>query len=142
MFKFTVLNFAGNTTLSTRTEEKINEYMKDRARVYGERQYSVATVDIPATWLLMIHFGWQGGTIHQVAEATGLSTSEILELHNVVPKPSKLDGMTDYHMGYHVAHLKTDLKLIRDKVQYWRGVCEHVRQYRTADVYKMYLSNN
>lgn len=142
MFKFTVLDFAGNTTLSVRTEEKIKEYMTDRARVYGEQKYTVTTVDIPATWLLMIHFGWQGGTIHQVAEATGLSTSEILELHNVVANPSKLDGMTDYHMGYHAGHMKTELNLIRDKKQYWRGVCEHVRQYRTADVYKMYLSNN
>lgn len=142
MFKFTVLNFAGNTTLTVRTEEKIREYMLDRARVYGEQQYTAETIEVPASWLLMIHFGWQGGTIHQVAAETGLSTSEILELDQVVALPSKLDGMTDYHMGYHVGHIKTDLKLIKDKKQYWRGVCEHVRQYRTADVYKMYMSNN
>lgn len=142
MFKFTVLNFAGNTTLSTRTEEKINEYMADRARVYGEKPYTVKTIDIPASWLLMIHFGWQGGTIHQVAEATGLSTSEILDLHNVVALPSKLDGMTDYHMGYHVGHMTADTSFTRGNVQYWRGVCEHIRQYKTAEVYKMYMSNN
>ena len=142
MFKFTILTFAGNTTLSVRTEEKIREYMTDRARVYGEREYSVQTIDVPASWLLMIHFGWQGGTIHQVAESTGLSTSEILELDQVVALPSKLDGMNDYHMGYHAGHITADSSITRGNVQYWRGVCEHVRMYRTAEVYKMYMSNN
>lgn len=142
MFNFTVLTFAGNTTLSTKTVEKIREYMTDRARVFGEQEYTATPVEIPASWLLMIHHGWQGGTIHQVAKETGLTVAEILNLDSVVPQKSNLDGMSDYYMGYHVGHLKVDLKLVADKVQYWRGVCEHVRQYRLEHILKMYQSNH
>lgn len=141
MFKFTVLTFAGNTTISVRSEDKIHEYMKDRARVFGEKPYTVETIEIPASWLLMIHHGWQGGTVHQVAKETGLSIDEILNLDSVVANSSKMDGMSDYYMGYHAGHMETKLSLVADKVQYWRGVCEHVRQYRTEKIYQMYLSN-
>lgn len=141
MFKFTVLNFAGNTTLTNKTEEKIREYMTDRARVFGEQPYSTEAIEIPAAWLLMIFHGWQGGTIHQVAKETELTVEEILNLDSVQPKASKLDGMSDYYMGYHAGHLKVDLKLVADKVQYWRGVCEHVCQYRLPNIMDMHLAN-
>lgn len=142
MFKFTVVNLAGTTYLTTREESLVRDQLAKRAAVMGETPFTAETIEIPASWLLMIHHGWQGGTIHQVAAATGLSTSEILDLDKVQREDSKLDGMSDFTLGFHAGHLKPAMDIVRDKNQYWRGVCEHISQYRSEHILKMYQANH
>jgi hypothetical protein len=42
------------------------------------------------TELLCLCLGWQGGTVHQVAEATGLTTSQIIDTDRYA---SHIDGV-------------------------------------------------
>lgn len=144
MFKFTVVDHAGNVYLSTKDVTTINDQFQARCDAVGvERAGSLRAkeIHVPASNLLMIAQGWQGGTIHQVAKVTGLSINEIMELHTVQREKSKLDGLSDYDLGYHHSHIKTDMSIIRDKMQYWRGVIESVRQYQKTKILAMVYSN-
>lgn len=133
MFKFTKVTFGGQSYVTTRTEKKIRAEFESK----GRYDYTAETVTVPASNLLMIALGWQGGTIHQVQSSTELSIQDIQDIHNVQRPESKLDGMTDYYMGYHIHHMSTDLNLIQNKKEYWRGAIEAVIQYRKDKILDM-----
>ena len=78
------------------------------------------------TQLLCYALGWQGGTIHQVAEATGLSTDDILTLDKYQPTDSWEYG------GGGTAIRTCSLPYLRQNIypkemgniNFWKGVLE------------------
>lgn len=76
--------------------------------------------------------GWQGGTIHQVAEATGLSVSTILD-------GKSREGSADFHGGWFAART-CSLEWNRAKnfpanqgnEQFWLGAAAGI-QFGTVD---------
>lgn len=51
------------------------------------------------TEFLMNALGWQGGTVHQVAQETGLSVMEILELHKYAPGDGDIRAISYHFTG-------------------------------------------
>lgn len=75
------------------------------------------------TELLMLAFGWQGGTVHQICEVVGLDTTEFLY--------SKEEEHTLDHWKGWGSYRTCDAQYIKDKdfvgqnkgnLQYWLGV--------------------
>lgn len=82
------------------------------------------------TELLMKALGWQGGTVHQVARETGITVSQILDLHTfehcVYNTPRRL-GYWDASQGK-ITAAPADLDA-SGLVSYWYGVIQFHRGY-------------
>lgn len=86
------------------------------------------------TELLMKALGWQGGTVHQVARETGITVSQILDLHtfgycvhNTPRRQGRIDA--DENCVKVVCQARreqfcTDATLI----SYWFGVVDYLRE--------------
>lgn len=79
------------------------------------------------TELLMLAFGWQGGTVHQICEVVGLDTTDFL--YSVVA----LSGL-DYSRGW-FCYRTNSLEFIKEKnvierekgnLEFWLGVVDAV----------------
>lgn len=81
------------------------------------------------TELLMKALGWQGGTVHQVASDTGLTVSEVLNLHTAPIsnriaydhglKAVKLDVVDICgYQAYRICAYRPD------RISFWRGVLD------------------
>lgn len=72
-------------------------------------------------------FGCQGGTIHQAAEMTGLTTSQILNLLEIpVDQDIRRLGWSSVRTCSLVHNLKVNFPAHRGNVDYWIGVVEGV----------------
>lgn len=90
------------------------------------------------TGYLMKALGWQGGTVHQVARATGLTVSEILDLDTITAQhanPYKTGYLAVKHglpcvaalglQKYDPAAYGDQSHLFRARlVSYWRGALD------------------
>lgn len=82
------------------------------------------------TELLMQALGWQGGTVHQVATATGLPVNQILDLHtfgHCVYNTPRRRGYWDASQGK-ITKSPADLKG-SGLLSYWYGVIQLHRGY-------------
>lgn len=77
----------------------------------------------------MTAFGWQGGTIHQLAKVTGLTTSQILEIDKHIP-----ENKTDNSLGwfaYRTCSLEHRVNVCFPErlgnIDYWHGVWRAVK---------------
>lgn len=81
---------------------------------------------------LCLAFGWQGGTIHQVAEYTGCSVSDLLR--NPSDFPSRIDGeKASGWFAYRTCEREFNMERmheIRGKIAFWLGVAEGVETTR------------
>lgn len=85
------------------------------------------------TLVLMHALGWQGGTVHQVSQATGLDVQTILNLDEHTPvkstDPEALLDVTDYDVGFMFGYSSgaSDLQYYKGNKDYWCGVlhCQH-----------------
>ena len=86
------------------------------------------------TELLMKALGWQGGTVHQVASETGLTVSEILDLHtfyDVTHNTPRRQGRIDADENC----VKAVYRLRREQfvqkpvlISYWCGGADYLRE--------------
>lgn len=90
------------------------------------------------TEYLMSALGWQGGTVHQVAHDTGLTVSEVLDLHQITAQHADayrvgfmaikqgLKGIAAIGLSkYDPALYGDDRHLFRaNLVSFWRGVLD------------------
>ncbi|QYC52631.1 hypothetical protein [Salmonella phage SSBI34] len=86
------------------------------------------------TELLMAALGWQGGTVHQVARETGLTVSEILDLHkiqdvtyNAPRRQGRIDADEKCVKVVYLAR-KEQFKLKPLLISYWFGVVDYLRE--------------
>lgn len=86
--------------------------------------------------LMLCHaLGWQGGTIHQVAEETGCEVNEVLytELPHEEAEYEYTDDDLDYEYGQYVIAHKDDsgkkeaFEDFKGNVYFWLGVAEGQR---------------
>lgn len=75
---------------------------------------------------IMHSLGWQGGTIHQLLDHTGLSSSDILDLHkhNVTVSYDYNQGKLFASLGgtcYDTKYMYLDYKYNKD---FWKGVID------------------
>lgn len=86
------------------------------------------------TEFLMNALGWKGGTVHQVARETGITVSQILDLHtfyDVALIPSRKQGRIDADQG-----CVKNVYLVRKEqfttepslISYWVGVVDYLRE--------------
>lgn len=81
---------------------------------------------------LMHSLGWQGGTVHQVASATGLKVADILDLHkapvsNIIAhdhgvKAARLDLVAVSGYAY------LSCKYYPERLAFWRGVLDAYKE--------------
>ncbi len=133
----TKINSTVNSVLHHKTVEKTyNLYNNNGTNKFLE---SLQEFKVPASNLLMIALGWQGGTIHQVARETGLSVSQILDLDKVQPDMSK-DELTPYACGMMYGCTPEHHKHYNGNIQYWSGVVKHIAEYKRNKIdYSKYL---
>lgn len=82
------------------------------------------------TEYLMKALGWQGGTVHQVASATGLSVMQILDLHTVdycAHNTPRRRGAWESSQG-RLSGKPEDLEGIM-LISYWFGVLQYQRGF-------------
>lgn len=76
--------------------------------------------------MLCYALGWQGGTIHQVSEETGLRTSEILGMNDAIPDTSK--GADFWEGWLRVQAYRDcrglDLTQYKGNLQFWLGAAD------------------
>jgi hypothetical protein len=72
-------------------------------------------------------FGWQGGTIHQLAEETGLDIFQILDIDKSEPSSKRIDS--DYSRGRFAFNtcsvefnLKNNYPKKKGNLDFWSGV--------------------
>lgn len=87
----------------------------------------------------LIAFKWQGGTIHQVAEATGCTATDLLHAqadkgwHNTAYQMGRINGD---NAATHGTHRFLDLETGKafphtlGRLDYWLGVAEGVMEVR------------
>lgn len=76
----------------------------------------------------MSAFGWQGGTVHQLAKVTGLDTSDIHDIHEHACPDYLGTDCSLGRMAYNTCSLEFNLKnnfpaKLGNK-DFWRGVWE------------------
>lgn len=106
--------------------------IKKAVRVHLERHETTPTVLVtqPAvnpTLTLMHALGWQGGTIHQVSEVTGLEVEQILSLPDYKPESTSI--LSDDSSGWFAVrtcdlshNLRVNFPAHRGNIAFWYGV--------------------
>ncbi|ARB11598.1 hypothetical protein CB7_124 [Pectobacterium phage vB_PatM_CB7] len=96
----------------------------------GKRGYIMKT----NTELLMKALGWQGGTVHQVAHETGLTVSEILDLHtfrqfthNTPRRQGRIDADEKCVKAVYLAR-REQYATKSTLISYWFGVVDYLRE--------------
>lgn len=90
------------------------------------------------TELLMNALGWQGGTVHQVAQETGLSVLEILSLDKYYPADSDIRAITYHFAGKR--RCEEGLSVVGydwqgyDNVMYWCGVLDAMKEKESGSL--------
>lgn len=86
------------------------------------------------TELLMKALGWQGGTVHQVAQATGLTVTEILDLdtlqnlcHNTPRRQGRIDADEKCVKAVYLVR-KEQFAEKSTLISYWFGVVDYLRE--------------
>lgn len=87
------------------------------------------------TELLINALGWQGGTVHQVAQETGLSVLEILDLDKYYPADGDSRAAAYMFVGTHrtAVGIRPSFPVAEettgyDLIMYWRGVLAAMQQ--------------
>lgn len=78
------------------------------------------------TKALMLAFGWQGGTIHQVAEVTGCPANELLYAESVEHNLNNKLGWFAYRTNSREYNKNNILEKYQGNVQFWLGVASGV----------------
>jgi len=83
------------------------------------------------TELLIQALGWQSGTVHEVAQQTGMTVSQVSELHTFgdsVYNTPRRRGHWDASQGT-IAAAPSDLNDASGLISYWYGVIQFHRGY-------------
>lgn len=84
------------------------------------------------TELLMQALGWQGGTVHQVAQETGLTVCQVLDLDKVImtyntPRRwGRIDAREGDVKGRYKAR-RVEFPDVSGLISYWHGVLQIMR---------------
>lgn len=82
---------------------------------------------ITRTEALMVAFGWKGGTIHQVAEATGCDSTELLYAEDIGWNKDHQAGWWAYRTCS-LEHNQTVIYPgVKGNIQFWLGVAAGVQ---------------
>lgn len=78
---------------------------------------------------LMKALGWAGGTIHQVQQETGLSTTQIMAMDET---PAEMSAVQDeifsaFEVGVMFGCTPYNKLKYKGNLQYWKGVLEFVQ---------------
>lgn len=82
---------------------------------------------ITRTEALMAAFGWQGGTIHQIAEVTGCSALELLHTEAIVYNQDFKQGWSAYRTCSLEYNQTVIYPSVKGNVQFWLGVAAAVQ---------------